>query len=287
MGHTSSANYILHAKSSQFHWEGDGQLSIKTFSNGKAHYKTNKGFYAVEESRYLLLNEGPYSITIDHQNEVESFCLFFKHGFSEEVFRSMNESNDRLLADPFKFAVPIGFFEKTYEISCTISHQIQQLKQQSHSLLNDTLWQEQQFHIIMQSILLDHIKSIKDLDSLDALRLSTRTEIYKRITIAHEYIRSCYDQQLTLEEIARVACLSPNHLLRNYSKIYKKTPYQQISELRLQKSILLLKDLAYSMTDITFEIGLNNPVSFSKWFKQHTGISPIQYRKKVILDKNK
>ncbi|MDR7074023.1 hypothetical protein J2X07_003013 [Fictibacillus barbaricus] len=39
-------NHVLHAKSKQFYWHGDGQLSIKTFSNGKAHYKTNKGFYA-------------------------------------------------------------------------------------------------------------------------------------------------------------------------------------------------------------------------------------------------
>jgi AraC family transcriptional regulator len=284
MGNTSSANYILHAKSSQFHWEGNGQLSIKTFTNGKAHYKTNKGYYAVEENRYLLLNEGSYSITIENQNEVESFCLFFKHGFSDHVFRTMNESTDRLLSDPFKETHSIGFFEKTYAISSTISHQIHQLKQ--HSSFNDSLWQEQQFHSIMQSILLEHIKSLKDLDSLDALRFSTRTELYKRISMAHEFIRASYDQQITLEEISRVACLSPNHLLRNYSKIYNKTPYQQISELRLQKSISLLKDLDYSMTDITFEVGLNNPVSFSKWFKQHTGLSPLQFRKKVILDKN-
>lgn len=39
------------------------------------------------------------------------------------------------------------------------------------------------------------------------------------------------------------------------------------------------------MTDITFELGFQNPVSFSKMFKQHVGISPIEYRKKVILDK--
>lgn len=284
MGNTSSANYILHAKSSQYHWEGSGQLSIKTFTNGKAHYKTNKGYFAVEENRYLLLNEGSYSITIDNQIEVESFCLFFKHGFSDQVFRTMNESSDQLLTDPFKEARSIGFFEKTYEISSTISHQIHQLKQ--YSSFTDSLWQEQQFHSIMQSILLEHMNSLKDLDSFDALRFSTRTELYKRISIAHEFIIACYDQQITLEEIARVACLSQNHLLRNYSKIYNKTPYQQISELRLQKSISLLKDLDYSMTDITFEVGLNNPVSFSKWFKQHTGISPLQFRKKVILDKN-
>jgi AraC family transcriptional regulator len=280
----SSSNFILHAKSSQFHWEGNGQLSIKTFSNGKAHYKTTKGYYAVEESRYLLLNNGPYAITIDDETEVESFCIFFKEGFSEEIYRGLNESSDQLLSDPFKETSSIGFFEKTYNQSNAISHQIQMFKQRSAD--NDSLWQEQQFHAIMQSILFEHMKTLKEVDSLDALRSSTRNEIYKRIITAHDYIRAYYNKQITLDNIAKAASLSTNHLLRNYAKIYNKTPYQHITELRIQKAFLLLKNFDYSMTDITFEVGLNNPVSFSKWFKQHTGTSPLQFRKKVILDKN-
>lgn len=63
MTKNDSTNFVLHAKSDNFYWEGIGQLSIKTFFNGKAHYKTNKGFFAVEESRYLLLNEGAYTRT--------------------------------------------------------------------------------------------------------------------------------------------------------------------------------------------------------------------------------
>lgn len=46
MNYMDSTNFALHAKSKQFYWEGNGQLSIKTFSNGKAHYRTSKGFFA-------------------------------------------------------------------------------------------------------------------------------------------------------------------------------------------------------------------------------------------------
>jgi len=49
MNHKDSTNFILHAKSDQFYWEGNGQLSIKTFKNGKAYYKTNKGFFCCRE----------------------------------------------------------------------------------------------------------------------------------------------------------------------------------------------------------------------------------------------
>ncbi|GEN88131.1 hypothetical protein OSO01_28700 [Oceanobacillus sojae] len=71
MTQTRSRDFVLHAKSPQFYWEGTGQLSIKTFSNGKVFYRKNKGFFAVENNRYLLLNEGAYTISIDEAVSVE------------------------------------------------------------------------------------------------------------------------------------------------------------------------------------------------------------------------
>ena len=286
MSKKDSVNYILHEQSNQFYWEGNGQLSIKTFSNGNAQYKTDKGFFTVEESIYLLLNEGPYTLSIDHKNVVESFCIFFRKGFAEEVARSLEDSPDKLLLDPYKPTDPIGFFEKTYHTNQTLTIQLNQLKGQFLFFRKDSLWLEEQLHKIMGTLLYVHNDTMQKVHSLNACRYSTREEIYRRISIAHDYIRSFYSQQIQLQKIAQVACLSQNHLLRNYSQIFGKTPHQHISELRISKAIQLLKKLEYNITDISFEVGFQNPVSFSKMFKQHVGISPLQFRKKVILDKN-
>lgn len=281
-----STNYVLHAKSKQFYWEGDGQLSIKTFGNGRAHYKTSKGFFAVEEGRYLLLNEGEYTISIEEAEEVESFCIFFKHGFGEEILRTLADSTDRLLSDPYKETASIGFFEKTYHTSHTLAFQLATLKERLTILDRDSIGYEEQFHQIMRTILLGHLDVRKEMDALHALRQSTREELYRRISTAHDYIRAFYDQPIRLDEIAKIACLSPNHLLRAYAQVYGKTPHQHVSEYRIQRAKQLLAKLDFSMTDIAFELGFSNPVSFSKMFKQHVGISPLLFRKKVILDKN-
>lgn len=285
MQKNDSSNFVLQAKSNQFYWEGIGQLSIKTFSNGKAHYKTNKGFFAVEESRYLLLNEGSYTISIDETKDVESFCVFFKDGFEAEVFQSLKETNDKLLSDPFKDSNSICFFDKTYHKNNTLSYQLATFQQILPSLEINSVGYEEQFHLLMQSILNEHFNAYREVESLSAIRTSTREELYRRICIAHDYIRAYYDKTIKLNDIARIACLSPNHLLRTYTQIYGKTPHQHISEFRISKAKRLLVDLDINMTDITFELGFQNPVSFSKMFKQHVGISPKEYRKKVILDK--
>ncbi|NRS50782.1 AraC family transcriptional regulator [Brevibacillus sp. HB2.2] len=280
-----SRNYVLHAKSKQFYWEGDGQLSIKTFRNGRAHYKTSKGFFAVDEGRYLLLNEGEYTISIDEDEDVESLCIFFRHGFGEEILSTFVDSTDLLLSDPYKETASIGFFEKTYHTSHTLAFQLAALKERLTILDPESIGYEEQFHQIMQTLLLGHLDVRKEMDALHALRQSTREELYRRISTAHDYIRAFYDQPIRLDEIAQIACLSPNHLLRAYAQVYGKTPHQHISEYRIQRAKQLLAKLDFSMTDIAFEVGFSNPVSFSKMFKQHVGISPLSFRKKVILDK--
>ncbi len=278
-------NFVLQAKSDQFFWEGTGQLSIKTFSRGSAQYKTNKGFFAVEENRYLLLNEGSYTISIEDTSAVESFCLFFKQGFAEEVGRCMEESTEKLLSDPYKPLHTTEFFEKTYPKNKVLTSQLNYFSSNLPTLKKDALWQEEQFYKVMQTILYAHLETWKEVDSLKSMRPSTREELYKRVNIAHDYIRAFYNHPIDLQEISQIACLSPNHLLRNYSQLFGKTPHQHVGELRISKAKQLLVYSSSSVTNIAFEIGFDNPSSFSKMFKQYTGISPVQYRKKVILDK--
>ncbi|MFD2442873.1 helix-turn-helix domain-containing protein [Bacillus sp. CGMCC 1.16607] len=286
MSKKGSKNYILHAKSKQFFWEGNGQLSIKTFTNGKAFYKTNRGFFSVEEDRYLLLNKGSYTISIDEKNEVESFCIFFRDGLAEEVLPSIIKSIDAILSDPDYNMESVEFFEKTYHFTPMLKLQLEKFQRDHDLFADDMLWLDEQYHNLMQIMLFAHFNALNKMESLNTIKNSTREELFRRVTVAHDYIRSYYNHLINLQDISSAACLSQNHLLRNYKKIYGKTPHQHISEMRIHKALKLLEDMELSMTDITYEIGFNNPVSFSKIFKTLTGLSPLQYRKKVILDKN-
>ncbi|KSU81722.1 AraC family transcriptional regulator [Fictibacillus enclensis] len=276
-------NYVLNAKSNQFYYEGKGQLSIKTFRNGRAHYKTNSGFFAVEEDSYLLLNAGDYAISIEEETEVESFCLFFTDELAGEVMSTLSEAEHSLLDDPFKTKSSAGFFEKTYPISADLSQQIDYFR--GNMSFQSATWQEEQFHTIMEHIITEQCHLQNEIIALPALKRSTREEVYRRVSVAHEYIRAFFHLPLTLKEISHIACLSPNHLIKNYTAVYGCTPHQHITAYRVQKAIQLLKQPEISMTRIAFELGFETPASFSKMFKQQTGCSPLSYRKKVILDK--
>lgn len=284
VGVSRSQNHILHAKSDTFFWEGNGSVSIKTFSNGKAFYSVNKGFFAVDEQKYLLLNEGSYKINIESETEVESFCLFFRDGFAEEVYRTLTDSSEGLLSDPSKPKTSsISFFEKTYGMDENIRLLLNRFKKNFAE--SDPLWREEQFHHIMTVLLEVQLNTAKEIDRLPGLRSSTREELFRRIHYAHDFIDAYFDQPLTLDEMADVACLSTNHLLRNYSEYFGLSPYQHMTEKRMEKARQLLKETDDSITDIAFKVGFQTPSSFTKRFTGLVGESPREYRKKVILEK--
>ena len=110
---SSHAGYILHERAEQYYGEGTGFLSIKSFFHGQALYSVGRGQYAANDRSYLVLNHGqPYTISIEADRPVESFCLFFAPGFAETVQYSLTTAADRILLEPQALSIPpLTFFD--------------------------------------------------------------------------------------------------------------------------------------------------------------------------------
>ncbi len=225
---TTSA--ILHATSRHHHWSGSGPLSIKTFPIGKAFYTVEGGNFLVDESGYLLLNAGQdYTVLVDSDQPVESFCVFFADGFAEEVYASGSISTTRLLDDPgTRIAAPLHFYDRSYIHDAFLSPSLAQLRIQHTLHGSETGWQEEMFHHLMYCLLHVHHRVVNEVAALPALRATTRDELYRRIHRVRDYIAASYPQPLTLNDMAQVACLSPNHLLRSFKQIFQQSPHQYL-----------------------------------------------------------
>lgn len=96
---------------------------------------------------------------------------------------------------------------------------------------------------------------------------------------AKNYIFDHYsDAGLSLNEISKHVCLSPNHFSMVFSNETKTTFIEFLTKTRIEnaKKLLLHTDLKLSI--ITNYIGYNEPQYFSYIFKKHTGKTPSEYR---------
>jgi AraC-like DNA-binding protein len=132
----------------------------------------------------------------------------------------------------------------------------------------------------MQRLLRVHRQIYKEVEALDAVRASTREELYRRLHRARDYAQARFDQPLTLEEMAQIACLSPNHFLRTFRQVFRQSPHQYLTALRMERAQKLLAVTELSVTEICYAVGFASLGSFSWLFRRHFGISPEAYRQR-------
>ena len=94
-----------------------------------------------------------------------------------------------------------------------------------------------------------------------------RKDIYQRIATAKVYIDENYHEAIDLEEISQQAFLSRFHFHRLFTKIYRRTPHQYLTQKRLDKAKDLLAENK-PVTEVCNEVGFESIGSFSVLFKK-------------------
>src|SRR6266540_3204458 len=111
-------------------------------------------------------------------------------------------------------------------------------------------------------------------------------DIYQRIATAKVYIDENFQEQINLDEISQQAFLSRFHFHRLFTKIYRRTPHQYLTQKRLDKAKDLLSENK-PVTDVCNEVGFESIGSFSVLFKKEIGFAPTYYRNIAWLKKQK
>lgn len=98
------------------------------------------------------------------------------------------------------------------------------------------------------------------------------------------YIDNNYASDLNLDLLSELNFVSKFHLLRLFKKYYGQTPKQYLTDKRVEKSKEFLAE-GMAITETCFAVGFNSLGSFSSWFKQKTGLSPLDFQKRASLKK--
>ena len=101
--------------------------------------------------------------------------------------------------------------------------------------------------------------------------------LYRRIVQAKLFIDKNFAEPIDLNNISEEAYFSKFHFIRQFSKIYGKTPHQYLKVVRIEKARELLRaDLPVS--DTCYAVGFESLSSFSGLFKRIVGLSPSEYQ---------
>jgi AraC-like DNA-binding protein len=100
--------------------------------------------------------------------------------------------------------------------------------------------------------------------------------LYRRIVQAKLFIDSHFSEPIDLNNIADEAYFSKFHFIRQFKKIYDKSPHQYLTSVRIDKAKQLLQT-GHSVTEACFMVGFDSLGSFSTLFKKIVGLTPSLY----------
>lgn len=273
-------NFIIHQQAQKYQWYGECFLSIKSFYDGQAYYQVKQREYIVDQTNFLILNEcTKYRLTIDSSNKTESFCVFFSSEFVSQVVSELNSSDEQLLEFNPKRQGGIKLFEKNYSHQGLVSEMLKNGKMKSKLKMSD-IEKDEFYYQLLNAIIQQNTKTLQDTNRLTAKKESTRKEIYQRVLFVKDFIDSNYSNNLRLKDLAIIGLLSENHLLRNFSQIFGITPFQYISQKRIQAAKRQILESDKAIKDIASDLGYSSFSNFSNYFKTIVGQSPSAVRKK-------
>ena len=111
------------------------------------------------------------------------------------------------------------------------------------------------------------------------MKKSTQQEYVKRILSVLVFIQKNLDDELSLEEYARVAHFSPYHFHRIFRGMVGESLHEHIRRLRLERAATRLKRTDRSIIEIALEAGYETHEAFTRAFRTLCGCSPSHYRR--------
>ena len=109
-----------------------------------------------------------------------------------------------------------------------------------------------------------------------------KSELPKAIELLR-YIEINYSRKITLDELAKTACMHPNYLSTSFHRRMNMTLFEYIDRVRLHHALEYFRLGNMSISEIAERTGYSSLQAFSKNFRKVYGVSPRQYR---TMEKN-
>jgi AraC family transcriptional regulator len=170
-----------------------------------------------------------------------------------------------------------GLFSRILEINPDL-----QLPHHHPNVYQNKLWMNKKVSFNTAAQHLETIGILKQLFSrfLDPTNVHNITSLLKyNIQSILFYIQQNLDQDISVNELAAMACFSKDHFTRIFKSIIGFAPCEFIIRKRIEKSQFLLLTTDMTHTQIMERTNFKSDSYFCRIFKKYTSYTPAAYRK--------
>ena len=101
----------------------------------------------------------------------------------------------------------------------------------------------------------------------------------EHVAKALAYINSNIDQKLSVDAVAQCAGISNSLLNYRFQKYLSASIFEYINKLRIRRMCYLIENTNWTMLEIALAMGLPDDKHLHRYFRRHTGVTPLKWRK--------
>ena len=235
--------------------------------SGERHYFIRDQIYRVQQGDIVFIAKNELHRTLPAElPEHERIVMYFNDHFAEHHFAGHS-------------AWILSLFQSKQPVFHLSAREQSHLNPLIQKLLRELTVQAPGYELCMQCIVTELLITCARLHREQAqLPATIGTEAHQHMSEVARYIKSHYQQEISLPLLAEQFHLSPSYL----SRIFKKTTGFSITEylntIRIQEAQRLLRESELKIIDIANIVGFGNFSHFGKMFKHLSQVSPREYR---------
>ncbi|WP_281925567.1 AraC family transcriptional regulator [Flavobacterium collinsii] len=239
------------------------------------HYVDFKGYDVVENAFFFIAkNQVHY---FDNNTDYQGILIHFNESFLVQKDSEVD------------FFLKYNLFNSPYQQpSCCVNQPIFEQTLNEYIVLikkelqnNNEFGKEELLRTYLKAILIQvqrrKIELENNIDDTPFIVNEKRIQLIKFVNLIDEN----YNKGLSVSEYAQLMNISTRTLSEMISKNLNKTPSQLIYERIILEAKRLLLHSDLNVNQIGYRLGFDDPSYFVKYFKKHTNISPLEFRKSI------
>ncbi|MDD9267391.1 helix-turn-helix domain-containing protein [Paenibacillus sp. GCM10023248] len=136
--------------------------------------------------------------------------------------------------------------------------------------------------LLMQSSLLRMLYELMNRE-MPEQPISPYSHMDNRIHTIIHYLLSHPSRMPEIRELAELVQLSDSHLRKLFIKQTGQAPLHFVHSLKIEQAKRLLATSVKPISQISYELGVDNANYFTRMFKAKSGLTPVQYRQQYGL----
>lgn len=249
------------------------RMGCKLFAlctQGKAQYSVDTVEYTVYANDMMIISEGQITDDVMLSRDFEGMGIIMSDDFFNEIVKDVHELSTLFL---FTRANPVCHL--TQQECDNIVDYFRMLKQKTDDLKHH--FRRETVRSLLTTMIYDLSNIIFRMQNTVDRRQTRGEAIFTQflqlveLNFRHERRVSWYAKQL---------CISPKYLSEIIKQVSRRTPNDWIDNFVTLEIRVLLRNSTKSIKEIAQELNFPNQSFFGKFFKEHVGVSPSQYRNK-------